>query len=219
MQELVLNARRREGRGKGVSHRLRAAGEIPAILYGEGESLSLALNPRELRLLLNTEAGANALLRLRLEGKEDAERMVMVWELQTDPVRGDILHADLLRVSMDKEVEVEVPIELEGEPVGVKQHGGILGQILWSLSVRCLPNAIPTSIQADASGLAIGDVLHVRDLKVPSGVTALTDPEEAVANVTVIAEEVPAAAEAAVAEGEAEGPEAAGAAKEETAEG
>lgn len=219
MQELVLNVRRREGRGKGLSRRLRAAGEIPAILYGEGESLPLALNPRELRLLLNTEAGANALLRLRLEGKEDAERMVMVWELQTDPVRGDILHADLLRVSMDKEVEVEVPIELEGEPVGVKQHGGILGQILWSLTVRCLPNVIPASIKADASGLAIGDVLHVRDLKVPSGVTALTDPEEAVANVTVVAEEVPAAAAAAVAEGEAEKPEAAGAAKEETAEG
>ncbi|MFQ5691613.1 MAG: 50S ribosomal protein L25, partial [Nitrospinota bacterium] len=100
MEELQLNARRREGRGKGPVRRLRATGEVPAVMYGEGENLVLSLDARELRRLLNTEAGANALMRLRVEGEEKVERMVMVRDLQSDPIRGDILHADLLRISM-----------------------------------------------------------------------------------------------------------------------
>lgn len=186
-------------------------------MYGEGESLSLALSIRELRQLLNTEAGANALLRLRLEGEEGVERVVMVRDLQSDPVRGTFLHADLLRISMDREVEVEVPIELKGTPVGVTEGDGHLGQLLWNLAVRCLPDAIPASVKADVSGLNIGDVLHVGDLQLPGGVTLLTEPEEAVANVTVLAVEVEAPVEAEV-EGEAAAVEGEAAAAEGEAE-
>lgn len=224
MEELVLNARRREDRGKGRSRRLRGQGEMPAVMYGEGENLSLVVSIRDLRQLLNTQAGANVLMRLCLQGEEDVERVVMVRELQSDPVRGGFLHADLMRISMDREVEVEVPIELEGTAVGVAQDNGHLGQLLWNLAVRCLPDRIPASIQADVSGLALGEVLHVGDLQLPEGVTVLTDPEEGVANVTMVAVEVEAPveeeAEAVPAEGEAvEAEEEPEGAKEEPAEG
>ncbi len=228
MEELVLKARRREGRGKGVSRRIRAQGGIPVVIYGEGENLALVVDSRELRKLLTTEAGSNALLRLNVEGEESVDRVVMLRDLQSDPVRGDFLHADLLRISMDREVEVEVPIELEGEPVGVTQSDGHLGQLLSELSIRCLPSAIPSSIKADVSRMGIGDVLHVSDLQIPPGVTVMSDPEEAVANVTVVTvelETVPAEAEAGVLEGAAaeaakeEKPEQAEGAKGESSQG
>jgi large subunit ribosomal protein L25 len=222
MEELVLKAQRRDGRGKGFSRRIRAKGGIPVVMYGEGENLALVVDSRELRKLLTTEAGANALVRLNVEGEESVDRLVMVRDLQSDPVRGEFVHADLLRISMDREVEVEVPIELEGEPVGVVQDDGHLGQLLSVLSVRCLPNAIPSSVKADVSEMGIGDVLHVSDLQVPSGVAVVTDPEEAVANVTVVTvelEAVPVEAEAVVAEGEEAAAEAPSGEKKEGAEG
>ncbi len=230
MKELVLNARRRESRGKGAARRLRGQGEMPAVMYGEGENLSLVLNRRELRQILSTEAGANALMHLKVEGEEDSERLVMIRDLQSDPVRDNLLHADLLRISMEREVEIEVPIELEGEPIGVRQDDGHLGQILWNLNVRCLPNAIPASIKVDVNDLGVGDVLHVADLKPLPGVAVLTDPEEAVASVTIVTveeekvpavveEEIPAEAVEGEAEAEEDKPEEAQEAKEESSKG
>jgi large subunit ribosomal protein L25 len=200
MEELVLNAQPREGRGKGAARRVRRNGGVPAVMYGEGENLSLVLDPREFQMLLNTEAGVNALMSLRVEGDADVKRVVMVRDLQSDPVRGEVLHADLLRISMDQEIEVEIPINLEGTPIGVSQNDGYLGQLLSSLTVRCLPTAIPPAIRVDVSGLLIGQVLHVEDLELPEGVTILTETEEAVASVTIVTVEEEAPAE--VEEGE-----------------
>jgi len=222
MEELVLKAQRRDGRGKGVSRRIRATGRLPVVMYGEGENLALVVDSRELRKLLTTEAGSNALMRLNVEGEESVDRVVMVRELQSDPVRGEFVHADLLRISMDREVEIEVPIELEGVPIGVTRDDGHLGQLLSELSVRCLPNAIPSSIKADVSKMEIGDVLHVSDLHVPAGVEVVTEREEAVANVTVVTVELeaePAEAEVEVPEGEQAAAEAASGEKKEEAEG
>ena len=229
MEELVLNAQPREGRGKGPARRVRQKGGIPAVMYGEGENLSLLLDPRELQTLLNTEAGANALMTLKVEGDTDVSRVVMVRDLQSDPVRGKVLHADLLRISMDREVEVEVRINLEGIPLGVSQDDGYLGQLLSTLTLRCLPMAIPDAIHADVSELMIGQVLHVGDLELPEGVTVLTESEEAVASVTIVTveEEAPAEVkegeevEAAEGEDEAKGEDSKSAeeAKEEPAKG
>ncbi len=204
MEELFLKAENREGRGKGFARRLRRKGFIPAIMYGEGELLPLALDAKELRQALRTEAGENALMKLKVAGEESKDRTVMVRELQVDPIRGDLIHADLVRISMEKEVEVEVPIELTGKPkVLVLVAGALLSQLVNALKVRCLPVHIPKSVTVDVENLEIGEALHVSDIATPAEVTVLNEPSEAVASISVVAEEVVAAPVEGVAEGEA----------------
>ena len=204
MEELFLKAENREGRGKGFARRLRRKGFIPAIMYGEGELLPLALDAKELRQALRTEAGENALMKLQVAGEESKNRTVMVRELQMDPIRGDLLHADLVRISMEKEVEVEVPIELIGKPkVLVLVAGALLSQMVNALKVRCLPVHIPKSFAVDVESLEIGEALHVSDIAIPTEVTVLNEPSESVASISVVAEEVVAAPVEVVAEGQA----------------
>ena len=219
MEELILHAQTRESRGKGSARRTRGAGSIPAVMYGEGENVNLILDPRELRQLLSTEAGTNALMRLQVEGGDGTERLVMVKDIQNDPVRGDIFHVDLFRISMNREIEVDVPIELEGTPVGVLQDDGYLGQLLSVITVRCLPTAIPSSVKIDVSEMGLGAVIHVRNLELPSGVELVTEPEEAVASVTMVTVEVETTEEEEILEGEeVEGEEGDSMAKEEAGE-
>lgn len=202
MEELILHAQTRESRGKGPSRQIRGTGSIPAVMYGEGENISLTLDPRELRQLLSTEAGTNALMRLRVEGGDATERLVMVRDIQNDPVKGDIFHVDLYRISMDREIEVDVPIELEGTPIGVLQDDGYLGQLLSAITVRCLPTAIPSSVKIDVTDMGLGAVIHVKNLELPSGVELITESEEAVASVTMVTAEVEAPEGEEVLEGE-----------------
>ncbi len=201
MSENQLVVERREATGKGVARKLRAAGRIPAVLYGQGTApLPLSLDPIALdRQLHRSESGANTLFDLVGEGL--AEKVVLVKAVQRDPVRGEPLHADLYEVNLAQTVEVEIPLHVVGTAKGVALSGGILDHALRSLSIECLPRAIPDEIQVDVSELDVGEVLHVRDLPLPEGVTLLDDPDLSVASVVA-----PAAAEEepTVAEGEAE---------------
>lgn len=202
MSETALVVETREGTGKGVARRLRAAGRIPAILYGQGKpSIALAIDPRALDKVLKA-GGANTLLDLTVTGRTDLGTPVaLVKELQRDPIRGAILHADLYQVDLSKTVEVEVPIHLVGKPKGL-DFGGLLEHTLREVRVECLPRSIPERIDLDVSALEIGDVLHVRDLPLPPGVSLVSDPDLGVAHVALPqAEEAPA--EAATAEGAA----------------
>jgi large subunit ribosomal protein L25 len=206
----------RANTGKGAVRKLRAAGRIPAILYGQGrESVPLTIDPRALEKVLKT-GGANALLDLTVEGRSDlGSPVALVKELQRHPIRGTILHADLYQVDLTKTVEVEVPIHLLGKAKGI-DFGGILEHSLREVALECLPRSIPASIEVDVSNMEIGDVIHVRDLTLPAGVSLLSDPDLGVVHVALpAAEETPvvAAAEAApTAEGAAAAPAAAGAA-------
>jgi large subunit ribosomal protein L25 len=203
VSETALVVETREGTGKGVARKLRAAGRIPAILYGQGkDSVALAIDPRALEKVLKA-GGANALLDLTVQGRGDLGTPVaLVKELQRDPIRGAILHADLYQVDLTKTVEVEVPIHLIGKPKGL-DFGGLLEHTLREVKVECLPRSIPERIDLDVSALEIGDVLHVRDLPLPNGVTLVSDPDLGVAHVALPqAEETPAEA-AAAAEGAA----------------
>jgi large subunit ribosomal protein L25 len=223
VSETALVVEVREGSGKGAARKLRAGGRVPAILYGQGKaSLSLQIDPRALEKVLKA-GGANALLDLTVQGRGDLGTPVaLVKELQRDPIRGAILHADLYQVDLSKTVEVEVPIHLVGKPKGL-DFGGLLEHTLREVRIECLPRAIPERIDLDVSALEIGDVLHVRDLPLPTGVTLVSDPELGVAHVAVPqAEEAPAeavAAEGAAVEGAAaEGAAAPAAATAEKAE-
>jgi large subunit ribosomal protein L25 len=209
----ALVAELRDATGKGVARKLRAAGRIPAVVYGKGvESQAISVDPSALqRLLQSTGAGMNTLIELSVDG---ATRTVLVKELQRDPVRGRPLHTDFYLVELDKTVEVAVPIHLVGRPEGV-ELGGILDHPLRELELECLPRAIPESVDVDVTALDVGDSIHVRDLELPEGVSVRTDGNLAVASVIA-----PAVVEEPVAEEaeEAEEGEEAAAEGEEAAE-
>lgn len=209
--EQKLVAEKRDGSGKGAARKLRAAGRVPAILYGHGmEPLALSVDSRELFHLFHTGAGTNVLVDLLVDG---AEHLAMPREIQRDHIRGRFVHVDFLVVRRDEKIHVNVPIRVVGVSVGVKA-GGVLEHHLWEVQVECLPTDVPEAIEADISDLEIGSGLRVSDLKSPAGATILTDPEDSVVSVVqpqmaVEAEEEAAAAEAAEgeegAEAEAEG--------------
>jgi len=221
MDFVDLKVERRTGTGKSVARKLRQRGRIPAIVYGEGEPIPVAADPKSLLKALRTEAGENVILNLTIVDTEEITRKAMVKGVQVDPVSGIVLHADFLAISMERPIEVEVPVELVGVARGVKEEGGIVEQILRELKVKCLPRAIPDGIQLDISTLNIGDVVHVKDLAIPGGVELLTDREQVVVTVAAAPVEevaVPAAAEAVAPEA-AEAPPEEGAAKEATKPG
>ena len=212
MATVELKAKVREGVGKQSANRVRLAGFIPAVLYGEGEEpLPLAVNYKEFYPVLHTRARENVILDLAIEGAGHGDYKAIIREIQYHPVRRDILHVDFQHISMTKEIVVKVPIVVVGESVGVKSHGGILEHLLREIEIQCLPTAIPDQVTVDVSNLDIGDSLQVKHLMI-EGLKLVTDPDSSVMTVvapTVIEEvKVEAAAEgaeAAPAEGEAEG--------------
>ena len=216
MEFVDLKVERRTGTGKSVARKLRQGGRIPAIVYGEGEPIPVAADPKSLLKALRTEAGENVILNLTIVDTDEVTRKAMVKGVQVDPVSGIVLHADFLAISMERPIEVGVPVDLMGVARGVKEEGGIVEQILRELKVKCLPSAIPDRIQLDISTLSIGDVVHVKDLAIPGGVELLTDREQVVVTVAAAPVEevaVPVAAEAVAPEA-AEAPPEEGAAKE-----
>jgi large subunit ribosomal protein L25 len=216
--ENALNVETRQGAGKGVARKLRAAGRIPGVCYGKGEpSVSISLDPRALRHLLDqSAAGMNTLINLAVEGGGAFDgKMVLVRELQKDPVEGSYLHADFVAVDVQHTIEVSVPIHITGRAPGV-ELGGILDQALREIDLECLPLAIPSEIVADVSELDVGQSLHVSDLVLPAGVELRSDPGLSV--VSVVAPKVEEVVEEAEVEGEVEGEEAAAEDKEGAAE-
>jgi len=213
--ETHLEVEARETAGKGVARKLRAAGKIPAVLYGGGRpAVSLTLDPGRLqKLLRGSELGLNTLINLKVTDHAELDgKTVMVRELQRDPIRGSFIHADLYEVNLAETIEVEVPIHVTGKAKGVELSGGVLDQALRELEIRCLPRAIPDEILLDVSDLEIGDSLHVRDLRLPEGVELVSDPDLSVLSVVApvkeedLVTEVPEEVEAAPAE-EAAAPE------------
>jgi large subunit ribosomal protein L25 len=178
MEEVALAAETGRPTGSAAARRLRAAGKIPAILYGHGiDPQALAVDGRQLRLALNQEAGLNALLTLDVGGQS---HLAMARQLQRDPVRGTVDHVDFVIVRRDEIVSAEVPVHLVGEALAVHRADGLVEQQVFSLTVHATPGNIPTSIEVDISGLTIGEAIRVGDLSLPAGVTTDVDDEEPV---------------------------------------
>ncbi len=188
MENLSLTADKRTQTGKSAARLVRRAGKIPGVVYGLKESTPLVIDPKELETLLSTSAGVNVVFDLRVAGEKGGERPVIVKEMQRDPMRGVLLHADLLEIRMDRKIQVSVPLVLVGESPGEKL-GGTLSQMLRELDVACLPNAIPEQVEVDVSEMEIGDVFHVRELGLPEGVDLVADPDEPVLTVMAPVEE------------------------------
>jgi len=177
MAEQKLVAEKREGTGKSVTRKLRAAGRVPAVLYGHGmDPISLSVDSRELIHLFHSGAGTNVLVGLEVDGKD---HLAMAREIQRDHIKGRFIHVDFLAVSRDQRITVAVPVRVVGESVGVKA-GGVLEHHLWEVQVECLPTNVPEAIEADVSELEIGMALKVADLAVPEGTTILSNAEDSV---------------------------------------
>ncbi|MGH7256284.1 MAG: 50S ribosomal protein L25 [Nitrospirales bacterium] len=179
-----MTAEVRDAAGKGVAHQLRRNGKIPGVLYGQGDCILLALQPTAVSKILFAHAGTTALITLKLEGAtHSGTRTALLRDYQLDPVTGDILHADLFEISMNKPIRVRVPVTVVGDvPVGVKA-GGVLQHSLREVHVECLPTIMPDHINVDASLLEIGQGIHVRELTVQTGVKILDDEDYMVVNV------------------------------------
>ena len=201
--EATLEAVKRESRKKNEANRLRAAGQIPAVVYGarkDGktqDAVPLAVDPKAVLRILHSESGANTLINLRVDG---SEARVMVKEYQLDPITHQLLHADFYQLAMDKAITVTVPVVLKGESRGVKQQGGIIDFVTREIAVECLPTDIPEHIDVDVTELMVNQAVRVRDLAESPKWKAVTEGETMLVHVIVPkAEESAQAAETAAA--------------------
>jgi large subunit ribosomal protein L25 len=187
MKQVTLSAVKREKTGKEISKKLRKKGLIPAIIYGPRfQPLPIAVKANELESALMKHKGETILFNLQFTNGEPSKIQVILKEYQTHPVTDKIIHLDFLAIHEKETITIDIPLEFLGKPVGITR-GGILEILLHELTVECLPSDIPDKISIDISHLDIGDVLHVKDIKVPEGIKIVDDPEETV--VTIVAEE------------------------------
>jgi large subunit ribosomal protein L25 len=209
MAEFTLNAEPGRATGSSESRRLRAAGRIPAVVYGHGvDGISVSVDGRELRHALSGEAGLNQLLSLQV-GSDT--HLTMARSLQRHPVRHTVLHVDFQIVRRDEIISADVPVIISGEAKSVEQENGIVEQLLTSLTVNATPGLIPSNIEVDISGLTVGEGIRVGDLRLPDGVTTDVSPDDLVVMASVtraaVEEEAEEAAAAEAAEGEPAVPE------------
>jgi large subunit ribosomal protein L25 len=183
MDTIELNVERRQSVGKNEARRARAAGKVPAVVYGaKKETVPIFVEVKSLSDAFRKGAGENAIYLLKLAGTEQA-RHAMIKDLVRDPVSRKLLHVDFLRVLMDVKVRVSVPLDLQGVPKGVKQDGGILDFVTREIEIECLPGEIPAHLAVDVSEIGMGESLRVGQITAAAGIRILEDAEKVVAHV------------------------------------
>ena len=211
MSEIVLEVHEREVTTKNANRRLRATGQVPAVVYGAGlNPASIQVRQRKVEEILRSGSGGNTVFLLQLHGT-DKKRHAMIRELQTDSLTGQMIHIDFQRILLDQQVRVAVPIELHGESIGVKNEGGFVDFVTREVEVECLPNQIPASFELDLTHLHVGQHVEAGELDLPEGVELHVEPERVIVSVALrkvaeIEEEV-AEEEELLIEAEAEEPE------------
>jgi large subunit ribosomal protein L25 len=203
----VVAAKPREGKfNKNAARRVRFAGKIPAVLYGQGETpVAIEVDPKQISRILFSETGHNTIFDVQVTGQPAAKAMIVDW--QREPIKDELIHIDLKRIALDKALRVSVRVKLLGIPVGVKTAGGILDQVLREVEIECLPADIPSHIDVDVSHLELHGVLRISGLPHSEKIKYLNSEDATVAHVVTIREEAPtpteveaaAAAEAAAA--------------------
>ena len=192
-EKIVVEGSPRETRGKNEARRLRMAGKLPAVLYGgKGGSITLTVNAKQVGAILRSESGHNTLFQVDLGGKHEP---AILKDWLVDPVSGNLLHVDLLRVAMDVRMKVKVPVHTFGEPSGVKVQGGVFEMVTREVEIECLPADIPTEFKVDVSGLALNAQLRASELPLDTAkMKLITEPERVIAHVVTlkVEEEKPA---------------------------
>ena len=170
-----LQAKVREGTGKGVARKMRAAGRVPAVVYGpDGDAQSVSVDAHEALTLFGGISVENTIVSLEIEGQKSPVD-TLVREVQMHPFKPNLLHLDFYKVTKGQTLQVQVPLHFEGTPAGVRLSSGILEQHVHDIEVRCVPSKIPDHLEIDVTNLELGESLHVSDLKVPEGVEILTE--------------------------------------------
>ena len=189
MPEVVV-AKPREGKfNKNAARRVRAAGKIPAVLYGGGrDAVAVEVDPKQISRILFSETGHNTIFDVEVGKEPAAKAMIVDW--QREPIKDQLIHIDLKRIALDKLLRVSVRVKLLGTAVGVKTEGGILDQVLREVEIECLPANIPSHIDVDVSNLGLHGVLRVSDLPHSDKIKFLDDEDATVAHVVAIKEEV-----------------------------
>jgi len=184
--KFVAEAQVRTEFGKGPARQIRRLGKIPAVLYGQGESHSLVMEPKAVQKILVAQGGSTGLITLQVkDGEQQWERTAVIQSFQSDPLTEGVLHVDLFAVAMDKPVRVKVQVHLVGDaPIGVRRDKGVLHHGLRELHIECLPGDIPDQIDVDASALLINQGIFVRDVQVGAGITIDEDDDAMVVNVS-----------------------------------
>lgn len=201
METVKLVVQKRHEAGKGVARRLRRAGQLPAVVYGHGTTVVIALGEKDLMRIEQSEAGENTIVDLVIEGEPPESCQAILREVQINPVSGAPLHADFYRVDMNQALTVTVPLVFMNEPHSRLQGANAVLTHLWrEVEVACLPQDIPDEIAVDLAELQPGDVLKAGALVLPPGVTLVLDAEEAIVTAHV---EVEAPAEVSEPEEEA----------------
>jgi large subunit ribosomal protein L25 len=202
--DAVLDAVVRDTFGKNEARRTRREGKVPAVLYGGAGDGSgngatpIAVEPKALLRILHSDSGANTLISLKVSGGSEAK--VLVKEYQLDPITHQVLHADFYRVAMDRAITVTIPLNIKGEPKGVKQQGGVLEFIRREVDIECLPGDIPEHIEVDVTELLLHQGVRLRDVATDPKWKPVTDADTMLVHVIMPkAEEVAAPAEAAAA--------------------
>jgi large subunit ribosomal protein L25 len=191
--QVTIKAEKRSDSGKGSARKLRAAGRVPGVVYGrDADTVAVSLDAKDAEHLFRSISVENTIVELDVKGIKGSFP-TLVKEIQVHPFKADLLHVDFFRVQEGVKVEVEIPVNLNGVPEGVKNSGGILQQVVHDLPVSVLPSKIPETLEVDVSGLALGDVLHVYDLDLDEDLEVLIDPDRTIAS--VVAPKVVAAAE------------------------
>jgi len=194
----ILEARPRTPGTKNDARRVRRQGKVPAVVYGAGKAaVPVEVDPRQVSRILNSETGHNTVFDLAVDG-DRTKAMIVDW--QYEPIKGSLLHIDVKRIAMDQKLRVNVPIELVGEPEGVKTQGGLLEQIVREVEIECLPADIPNAIELSVAELVFGVVLRVSDLPKSDKLRIVTDADQPVAHIISIKEEVVATPDAVAGE-------------------
>jgi large subunit ribosomal protein L25 len=197
-QQLELEGSLREERGKNASRRLRVAGRVPAVLYGENQdAVAITLDRKEMTRILAQPSGHNRILSLKLDGGKTESAMAIDW--QVDPLRNTLLHVDVKRVDLSKPVLVTVPVKTVGVAVGVKEQGGFEEVVTREVQIECMPLDVPEKIELDITNLGVGQAIRAGDLAANEQWKVRTDPRRVLVHVVVKKEVVEVAAETPVA--------------------
>jgi large subunit ribosomal protein L25 len=182
-KDITVAATPRPARGKNEARRLRVSGLMPAIIYGTGKDpVAVAVNPKEVNKILHSSTGHNTIFDMAVGGA--AAEPVMVVDWQYHPVKGNLMHVDLLRIDLEKPIKVSVPVQLKGESVGVKIHGGLLEVVNREVEIEVLPNEIPEFFTVDVTNLGLNQGVRAGDLALSASMRLLAPAESVLVHVT-----------------------------------
>ena len=186
MEQINFDVQIRKTTGSAKARQVRRSNAIPGIVYGgDSKPTIIQADRKAYDRIYRQHAGESLIYHLNLveDGKKVSDFPAIIKDVQLHPVSDEVIHIDFSRISLDKEIEINVKIILKGEPIGVKRDGGTLEHLMWELDIICLPNNIPHHLEADVTNLGVHDSVHVKDLALPQGVRTKHDPESVVVTV------------------------------------